>query len=173
MFSAVATTFIVQIIPSLQPNPSDLTNVLLLRILQQNHTFGGTDPLEPVMNASYSVVQAQVILFASLAVTLFVAFIAVLGKQWILYYSRASTWGSIADRGKERQLKLLGVERWGLHFIIESLPVFCNWHSSFSALALRSTSGISTFPPPQTWCWRSLVSAARSTALSPRLRRSG
>ncbi|KAF9778758.1 hypothetical protein BJ322DRAFT_991366, partial [Thelephora terrestris] len=82
LFSAVATTFIVQIIPSLQPNPSHLTNVLLLRILQQNDSFGESDPLANVANVSPSAVQAQSILFASLAVTLFVAFVAVLGKQW-------------------------------------------------------------------------------------------
>ncbi|KAF9782717.1 hypothetical protein BJ322DRAFT_993722, partial [Thelephora terrestris] len=82
LFSAVSTAFIIQILPSLQSNPSDLTNVLLLRLLQQNNSFGGSDPLAPVMNVSSSVVRAQSILFASLSVTLFVAFIAVLGKQW-------------------------------------------------------------------------------------------
>ena len=75
------------------------------------------------MNVSSSLVRAQSILFASLAVTLFVAFIAVLGKQWILYYKRASTWGSIVDRGKERQVKFVGLQKWGLHFIMELLPV--------------------------------------------------
>ena len=75
------------------------------------------------MNVPSSVSRAQSILFASLAVTLFVAFIAVLGKQWILYYTRGSTWGSIIDRGKERQDKFVGLQRWGLHFIMESLPV--------------------------------------------------
>ena len=119
----MATTFIVQIIPSLQPNPIDLTNVLLLRILQQNTSFGEADPLTPVMNVPSSVVRAQSILFASLAVTLFVALIAVLGKQWILYYTRGSTWGSIVDRGKERQVKFVGLQKWGLHFIMGSLPV--------------------------------------------------
>ena len=51
------------------------------------------------------------------------AFIAVLGKQWIHYYTRATTWGNIVDRGKERQLKLVGLQKWGLHVIMESLPV--------------------------------------------------
>ena len=75
------------------------------------------------MNVPTSVTTAQSILFASLAVTLFVAFIAVLGKQWILYYKRGSTWGSIVDRGKKRQVKFVGLQKWGLHFIMESLPV--------------------------------------------------
>ena len=136
MFSAVATTFIVQIIPSLQPNPSDLTNVLLLRILQQNDSFGGSDPLAPVVKVSSSIVQAQAILFASLAVTLFVAFIAVLGKQWILYYTRGSTWGNVVDRGKERQVKFVGLQKWGLHFIMESLPVLLQFALLLFAIGL-------------------------------------
>ena len=123
MFSAVSTAFFVQIIPSIQPNPVDLTNVLLLRILQQNDSFGESNPLAPVMNVSSGLVRAQAILFASLAATLLVAFISVLGKQWIMYYKRASTWGSIVDRGKERQVKFAGLQKWGLLIIMGSLPV--------------------------------------------------
>ena len=74
------------------------------------------------MNVSKAV-RARSILFASLAVTLFAAFIAVLGKQWVLHYRRASTWGSIVDRGKERQVKFVGLQKWRLHYIMESLPV--------------------------------------------------
>jgi len=122
LFSAVTSAFIVQIIPALQPNPIDLTNVLLLRILQQNTSFGGTNPLAPVSNTPISIVRAQSILFASLSLTLFVAFISVLGKQWILYYTRVTSWGNIADRGKERQDKLLGLQKWGLRLILDSVP---------------------------------------------------
>ena len=123
LFSAVSATFIAQILPFVQPDPSDLTNALLLRILQHNASFDEADPLAPVTNIPTKIVRAQSILFASLVVTLFVAFIAVLGKQWILYYTRASTWGNIADRGKERQVKFVGLEKWGLHLIMELLPV--------------------------------------------------
>jgi hypothetical protein len=91
--------------------------------LQQNTSFGGTDPLTPVLNIPIGIVRAQAILFASFSVTLFVAFVAVLGKQWILHYTRATTWGNIVDRGKERQAKLAGLEKWGFHLIMESLPV--------------------------------------------------
>ena len=51
------------------------------------------------------------------------ALIAVLGKQWILYYTQTSSWGNIADRGKERQVKLVGLQKWGLRIIMELLPV--------------------------------------------------
>ena len=136
LFSAVTTAFIVQIIPQLQPNPIDLTNVLLLRILQQNTSFGGTDPLAPISNISVGIIRAQSILFASLSVTLFVAFIAVLGKQWIHSYTQATTWGNIADRGKERQVKLVGLQKWGLHLIMEFLPVMLQFSLLLFSVAL-------------------------------------
>ena len=136
MFSAVTSAFIVQIVPGLQPNPIDLTNALLLRILQQNTSFGGADPLAPVSVIPISIVRAQSILFASLSITLFVAFIAVLGKQWILYYTRATMWGNIVDRGKEHQTKLQGLQKWGLHLIMESLPVMLQFSLLLFGIAL-------------------------------------
>ena len=75
------------------------------------------------MKVPVSVVSAQGLLFASLSVTLFVAFLAVLGKQWILYYTQASTLGSIVERGKERQHKFVGLRKWKLHVVMEALPV--------------------------------------------------
>ena len=91
--------------------------------MQQNISFGGNDPLAPVSNIPTSIVRAQSILFATLSLTLFVAFISVLGKQWILYYTRVTTWGNIVDRGKERQVKFMGLQKWGLRLIVESVPV--------------------------------------------------
>ena len=83
-----------------------------------------------------SLFTAQTILFASFAATLFVALIAVLGKQWILYYTRATTWGNIVDRGKERQVKLVGLQKWGLQFIMESLPVMLQFALLLFGIAL-------------------------------------
>jgi hypothetical protein len=104
--------------------------------LQQNTSFGGTDPLAPVSNIPISIVRAQSILFASLSVTLFVAFIAVLGKQWILYYTRVTTWGNVADRGKERQAKFVGLRKWGFHVIMEFLPVMLQFALLLFGIAL-------------------------------------
>jgi hypothetical protein len=52
-----------------------------------------------------------------------VAFIAVLGKQWVLYYTRVTTRGNVVDRGKERQGKFVGLQKWGFHVIMQLLPV--------------------------------------------------
>ena len=137
LFSAVTSAFIAQIIPGLQPNPADLTNALLLRILQQDTSFDGTDPLAPVSNkVPIGTVRARPILFASLYVTLFVAFTAVLGKRWILRYARITTWGNIVDRGKERQAKLVGLRRRGLDLIMESLPVMSQFALLLFGIAL-------------------------------------
>ena len=135
LFSAISTAFIIQIIPELQPDPADLTNFLLLHILQQNTSFGGADPLKPISNISHSAVQAQSILLASLSLTLFVAFLAVLGKQWVLYY-RATSWGNVTNRGEERQTKLVGLQKWRLKLVMELLPVLLQLALLLFAIAL-------------------------------------
>ena len=64
------------------------------------------------------------------------AFIAVLGKQWILYYTRVTTFGNIVDRGKERQAKFAGFEKWGFRFVMESLPVMLQFALLLFGVAL-------------------------------------
>ena len=91
--------------------------------MQQNTSFDGSDPLAPTLIVRTAAVTAQSILFASLSITMLVAFIAVSGRQWIRRYIRGSTWGNIIDRGKERQVKLMGLHKWGLYLILESLPI--------------------------------------------------
>ena len=68
------------------------------------------------------IVTVQSLLYASLATSLFVAFLAMLGKQWVNRYLR-NRGGSAADKSRDRQRKLDGLEKWHLHLAIESLPV--------------------------------------------------
>ena len=63
--------------------------------------------------------QVQSILYSSLGVALFSAFLAMLGKQWLNRYSI----GSMADRCHYRQRKLDGMTTWYFHVLMESLPV--------------------------------------------------
>ena len=67
-------------------------------------------------------VTVQALLYASLATSLFAAFVAVLGKQWINRYIR-NRGGSAAEKSRDRQRKLDGFEKWHFHLVIESLPV--------------------------------------------------
>ena len=114
-------------------DPVYSTNFILLQILHGNTSYDG-DGLDP--DISTSVITAISILFTSLFVTLLVAFIAVLGKQWIHYYTRVSTWGNIVDRGRERQAKLLGLQKWGLQLILETLPVMLQFALLLFGIAL-------------------------------------
>ena len=64
----------------------------------------------------------QSLLYASLATSLFAAFLAMLGKQWVNRYIR-NRGGSAAEKSRDRQRKLDGLEKWRFHPAIESLPV--------------------------------------------------
>lgn len=64
----------------------------------------------------------QSLLYASFAMSLLAAFLAMLGKQWVDRYIR-NRGGSAADKSRDRQRKLDGLERWHFHTAIEILPV--------------------------------------------------
>ena len=68
------------------------------------------------------IVTVQAILYASLATSFLAAFLAMLGKQWVNRYTR-NHGGSAAEKSRNRQQKLDGLEEWRFHLIIESLPV--------------------------------------------------
>ena len=68
------------------------------------------------------IVTVQSLLYASLATSLFAAFLAMLGKQWVNRYLR-NRGGSNEDKSRDRQLKLDGFDKWHFHLAIESLPV--------------------------------------------------
>jgi len=69
-----------------------------------------------------NIVTVQSLLYASLATSLFAAFLAMLGKQWVNRYLR-NRGGSAADKSRDRQRKLDGFKKWHFQLAIESLPV--------------------------------------------------
>ena len=62
------------------------------------------------------------LMYASLLVSLLAAFVAMLGKQWLNRYLRNSG-GSMIERCGDRQRKRDGLEKWPLHYFVESLPL--------------------------------------------------
>ena len=62
-------------------------------------------------------------LYASLAISFFSAFLAMLGKQWLASYDSANVRGSIVERGQNRQRKLGGIVWWKFEYVMESLPL--------------------------------------------------
>ncbi|KAJ6599894.1 hypothetical protein DFH09DRAFT_1504195 [Mycena vulgaris] len=93
LFSAVDSAFIIQIQPEIKP-----------------------------INTPVITIIAQSLLYISLGSTLLAALLAVLGKQWLMYYSAAGERGTIGARGLERQRKLDGLRRWKFDTVMQIFP---------------------------------------------------
>ncbi|KAJ7510893.1 hypothetical protein B0H11DRAFT_2215632 [Mycena galericulata] len=97
LFSAVSSAFIIQIQPTM-----------------------ASEQTEPPLSL---VVISQSLLYFSLFTTLLAALLAVLGKQWVMYYQAAGSRGSIEERGLERQRKLDGLRKWKFDAVLQMFPV--------------------------------------------------
>ncbi|KAJ7154529.1 hypothetical protein C8R46DRAFT_1227367 [Mycena filopes] len=109
LFSAVSSAFIIQIQPEIHPK-------------------GTSSP----------VVAAACLLYISLACTLLAALLAVLGKQWLMYYAAAGERGTIAARGLERQRKFDGLRRWKFDNVMQMFPLLLQFGFLLFALALSA-----------------------------------
>ena len=126
MFSAVTSAFIVDIDPQLKPDSGDETASLLRLLIYKldNTTFGNDVPVPPQWTGPpRTMVQVQAILFASLAISLFSAFLAMLGKQWLYRYRSIDMRGSAIERSRNRQQKLSGIVVWYFDYVMESFPL--------------------------------------------------
>jgi len=125
LFSAVSSAFIIDVQSKLEPDPNEMT-AAYMRILihtMNNSLFPDADPSSITWTGPPpEIVTVQSLLYASLATSLFAAFLAMLGKQWVNLYLR-NHGGSAADKSRDRQRKLDGFEKWHFRLAIESLPV--------------------------------------------------
>ncbi|KAF9781595.1 hypothetical protein BJ322DRAFT_1127743, partial [Thelephora terrestris] len=125
LFSAVSSAFIIDVQSNLQPNPNTMTAAYLqILIHSMNNTlFPDTDPNSTIWTGPPpEIIKVQSLLYSSLATSLFAAFIAMLGKQWVNRYIRKQG-GSAAEKSRDRQRKLDGSKDWYFQLVIESLPV--------------------------------------------------
>ena len=126
LFSAVTSAFVIQVHSQLQPDPNDETAALLRVLIHKidNTTFGNDVPAVPQWTGPSSTdVHVEAILYASLATSIFSAFLAMLGKQWLNRYASTDMRGSAIERSQNRQRKLDGIIRWYFHYVMESLPL--------------------------------------------------
>ena len=126
LFSAVAAAFITEVDPQLHPDPNNETHALLRILIYKidNSTFGNDVPTLPKWTGPPSaIVDVQAILFGSLAVSLFSALLAMLGKQWLNRYHSADMRGTAIERSQNRQRKLDGIVTWYFDHVMESLPL--------------------------------------------------
>jgi len=126
LFSAVTSAFVIQVHSQLQPDPNDETAALLRVLIHKidNTTFGGDVPTVPQWTGPPpTTVHVEAILYASLATSIFSAFLAMLGKQWLNRYASIDMRGSAIERSQNRQRKLDGIVMWYFHYVMESLPL--------------------------------------------------
>ena len=125
LLSAVTSAFIIEIKSELQPDPNEDTAALLRFLVYklENTSVGDIPTLpQPWPGPPRTIVHVQAILLASLAVSLFSAFLAMLGKQWLNRYASIDMRGSAIERSQHRQQKLDGIVSWYFEHVMESLP---------------------------------------------------
>ena len=126
LFSAVTSAFIIGIQSELKPDYEEMNNTLLELLLSVS--VGILPPGQPVSPPRWSgpnpaVRQAQAMLYVTLCATLFAAFLATLGKQWLGRYGQTDAHGSIQDRCRDRERKLSGIDRWWFHVVMQFAPL--------------------------------------------------
>ena len=122
----MTSAFITQVQPQLQSDPNEETAALLRVLIHKidNTTFGAdTPPLPQWSGPPHTIIQVQAILYASLGASLFSAFLAMLGKQWLNRYTSIDVRGSVIERSQNRQQKLDGIVAWYFDHVLESLPL--------------------------------------------------
>ncbi|KAK0431270.1 hypothetical protein EV421DRAFT_1743257 [Armillaria borealis] len=132
LFSAVVTTFVVQTSQNLQVNYSQVTATLLFELIDvQRAAANGTlvndvprSDLTPFSDFRPTISDSLVngLWFTSLSFSLATALFAVLTKQWIHQYIAMPS-GTPQDRCRVRQFRYMGLEQWGVGFIIGLLPL--------------------------------------------------
>ena len=126
MFSAVSSSFVIDVQTGLGPDPNDATALYLRAILLTlNDSAVLADlpaPPTPWTGPAQEIVVVTNLLYASLLLSLLAAFVAMLGKQWLNRYLR-DIGGSISERCGDRQRKRNGLEKWPFEIFIESLPM--------------------------------------------------
>ncbi|KAG8928786.1 hypothetical protein FRC03_001144 [Tulasnella sp. 419] len=124
LFSAINTAFIIESYQGLQPDPAEITNILLRTLIihrSDNITLSDED-LNPGSPNS-SAVSVNSIFFASLSYSLTAAFGAVTAKQWLTAYSNKGSTKALHEKCRDRQMKFAGLETWHLRFIMDILPM--------------------------------------------------
>jgi len=137
----VTSAFIIQVQPQLQSDPNEETAALLRVLIHKidNTTFGDNVPPIPEWSGPPDItVQVQAILYASLAASLFSAFLAMLGKQWLNRYASIDMRGSAIERSQNRQRKLDGIVTWYFDYLMESLPLMLQFALLLLGCALSS-----------------------------------
>ncbi|KAG9031001.1 hypothetical protein FS837_003126 [Tulasnella sp. UAMH 9824] len=183
LFAGVNSAFLALTLPLLSADPSDDITALLAQnnaILTQMAT-GRNDSISinprlpsAEFSPSSDIFAINALFSLSLAFAIISSFLAVLGRQWLVYYRKRS--GGGPDRQRWEQLKrFLGAERWQLEPILDDvlpsllqigLIIFCASLILYLRHLSPAISLIVGIPIPLShvlfWSARTIPSAARA-----------
>ncbi|KAG8919562.1 hypothetical protein FRC01_001231 [Tulasnella sp. 417] len=162
LFAGINTAFLTLTLSYLSQNPADITNALLTQnnalltqlVTGQNDTILPLDAFRIPFDVPTLVVVLVALLSMSLTTALVVSFIAVLGRQWLIYYRKRSGGGPDRQRWDQLQ-RFLGAKRWNLDRILDDiLPsvlqvglfLFCTALILFLKLVNRTVAIITMIP---------------------------
>ncbi|KAG8909956.1 hypothetical protein FRC01_006627, partial [Tulasnella sp. 417] len=129
LFAGVNSAFLALTLPMLSPDPTDDTNALLAQnnVILMQLAMGRNDSIpghSDLPSSSFSpsgrIVTVNALFSLSLTFAIISSFIAVLGRQWLVYYRKRG--GGGPDHQRWEQLKrFLGAERWRLQLILDDI----------------------------------------------------
>ncbi|KAG9044940.1 hypothetical protein FS837_007265 [Tulasnella sp. UAMH 9824] len=120
LFARVNSAFLALTLPLMSPDPADDTNALLQDILA-GMTLPSTNTLpSETFSPNGKILTVNVLFAVSLTFALFSSFLAVLGRQWLVYY-RKQTGGGPKRQRWEQLKRFLGAERWQLELVLDDL----------------------------------------------------
>ena len=129
LFSAVVTGFLVESAKSLRPEPLAATVAILERISAQLRNSSGDipDPIEEHFVPTRRDIEINSLWFTSLILSLGVAFVGILVKQWLGEYSRGLLTHSSSrvsqKHARARQHRRVAFQIWHVHAVRTALPL--------------------------------------------------
>ncbi|KAG8918017.1 hypothetical protein FRC01_002081 [Tulasnella sp. 417] len=129
LFAGVNTAFLAFTLPLMSADPSDDTNALLLQtnaiLLQLALGMNMTTELPAALPSTKfsppkNLFVVNVLFAVSLSFALISSFLAVLGRQWLVYYRKRG--GTGPERQRWEQLRrYLGAKRWHLELVLDDI----------------------------------------------------
>ncbi|GAB1525770.1 hypothetical protein RhiTH_008936 [Rhizoctonia solani] len=128
LFSAISTAFILESTQDLKPDFAEVsahTLAAILAAVSSGSTVNSSDI--PTMDQSEfspssAAIQVSTLWFTSLSLSVAVALIAIVAKDWC-YQFMATRTGPALVQGRRRQLRWEGIEQWRMREILNVLPL--------------------------------------------------
>jgi hypothetical protein len=124
LFAAVLTAFLVFTMTKLQAESSDISKDILLHISFQLSNSSVPPFVEPEFFVASHWAIVNGLLFASLALVLVDAYLAVLTRGWIRDFDQSWKSSNVPEeRARKREMRLQGLKRWKLKWMVALLPL--------------------------------------------------